>query len=220
MSALHAPARVPYTLADGTVVPSVTTIIGRFKESGGLIWWAWNEGKEGRDYRDTKQKAADAGTLAHLMVEADIRGKTPPAVSAWPYEIYTRALRAFDNYISWKQQTNLTPVETEVRLVSEKYRFGGTLDSMLIGGSLSLGDWKTSNSVYQDYLLQLAAYGILWEENRVMEPILGGFHLIRFAKDNPDFAHYHYGELETARKLFLVYRQAYDLDRELKKRVK
>ena len=27
---------------DGKRVPSVTTIIGRFKESGALLRWAWN----------------------------------------------------------------------------------------------------------------------------------------------------------------------------------
>jgi hypothetical protein len=64
----------PYVLADGTSVPSVTTVIGRWKESGGLIHWAWKLGMEGRDYRDVRDSAASSGTIAHAMVDASIRG--------------------------------------------------------------------------------------------------------------------------------------------------
>ena len=49
-----------YKTQDGVRVPSVTTVISRFKEAGALMYWAWNEGKEGRDYRETRDAAADA----------------------------------------------------------------------------------------------------------------------------------------------------------------
>jgi PD-(D/E)XK nuclease superfamily len=183
----------PYRLADGTEVPSVTTVLNRFKESGGLIHWAWAEGKAGRDYRASRDAAASSGTIAHAMVEAEIRRKSWRAPEDAEPDVLRRATQAFANYQEWRRQTNLQPVETEKRLVSEKHRFGGTLDAMLVSGRLSLGDFKTSNSIYQDYLLQLAAYGLLWEENYPDRPIEGGFHLLRFAKDTPDFAHYHFG---------------------------
>jgi len=57
-----------YRTKDGVRVPSVTTIIGRFKESGGLIHWAWALGMEGKDYRQVRDSAADAGSLAHSMI--------------------------------------------------------------------------------------------------------------------------------------------------------
>ena len=210
----------PYTTKDGSVVPSVTTIINRFKDSGGLIWWAWNEGKAGRDFRDTRDKAADSGTIAHLMVDAEIRGTTWTAPADIDEGVLARAEQAFGNYREWRRQTSLEPVESELRLVSEKHRFAGTLDAMLISGRLSLGDWKSSNGVYPDYLLQLAAYGLLWEENFPDRPIEGGFHLLRFAKDAPDFAHYHFGELSIAARAFLLMRELYDLDKVLKARVR
>ena len=209
----------PYTLKDGTEVPSVTSIISRFKESGALIWWAWNEGREGRDYRATRDAAADSGTIAHAMVEAAIRNHSymPPADA----ETITieRAVKAFENYVEWSRQTNLKPVETEQRLISEKHRFGGTLDAMLINGKLSLGDWKTANRLYEDHLLQLAAYAILWRENFPDRPIDGGFHLLRFAKNAPDFVHHHFGELDEAAVAFLLMRQLYDIGKRLKARV-
>jgi hypothetical protein len=210
---------IPYTLKDGTPVPGVTSIISRFKDSGALIWWAWNEGHEGRDYRVTRDAAANAGTIAHGMVDAAIRRHSymPPAdADAITIE---RAVGAFNNFQAWSAQTNLKPVETEQRLVSEKYAFGGTLDAMLIGGKLSLGDWKTSNRIYEDHLVQLAAYGILWAENYPDRPIEGGYHLLRFAKDAPDFSHHHYGELNDAARGFLLMRELYDISQRLKARV-
>ena len=213
------PARQPYLLADGTQVPSVTTVINRFKDAGGLIHWAWKEGHEGRDYRDSRDTAADAGTLAHRMVEADIRGRAPYADPMADPDTWKRATQAFDNYREWRRQTHLEPVRSEVRLVSEKYRFGGTLDAMLVQGRLSLGDWKTG-PLYPDHLIQVAAYGLLWSEAYPDQPITGGYHLLHFAKDNADFAHRHFAELADAEEMFLVLRRAYDLDKALKARVR
>jgi hypothetical protein len=53
-----------YRDADGQRIPGVTTVIGRFKESGGLIRWAYNRGREGEDLYDSRDKAAEAGTAA------------------------------------------------------------------------------------------------------------------------------------------------------------
>src|SRR5262245_51951473 len=68
----------------GRRLPSVTTILSRFKDSGALIHWAWSEGIEGRDYRETRSKAAVAGSLAHQMVEARLRAQ--PWKSAIPID--------------------------------------------------------------------------------------------------------------------------------------
>jgi hypothetical protein len=211
---------MPYVLTDGTPVPSVTQIIGRFKESGGLIHWAWTEGAAGRDYRSTREAAASSGTIAHAMVDASIRGQKFTAPEDIDEDVLKRAATAFANYLLWARQSRLEVVETEQRLVSEQHRFGGTLDAMLISGKLSLGDWKTSDAVYQDYLIQLAAYGILWGENYPDRPIEGGFHLLRFAKHASDFVHYHFGELNEAAEAFLLMRRLYDLDKRLKVRVR
>ncbi len=210
----------PYTLKDGTEIPSVTTIIGRFKESGGLIHWAWAEGKAGRDYRETRQAAADAGTLAHQMVEAHIRNvrwSPPPLVDS---AILAKAEQAFDNFARWAEQTHLTPTDSERSLVSERYRFGGRLDAMLVDDQLSLGDWKASNALYPDYLIQLAAYGLLWDENYPDRPITGGYHLLRFSKESSDFTHHHFADLADAARAFLLMRELFDIDKGLKKRVR
>ena len=211
--------RQPYLLADGTQVPSVTTVIGRFKESGGLIAWANKEGLAGRDHRDSRDAAADAGTLAHRMVEADIRGRAPYADPMADPDTWKRATQAFDNYQAWKRQTQLQTLRSEVRLVSEKHRFAGTMDALLVSGALAVGDWKTG-AIYPDHLIQVAAYGLLWREAYPDQPITGGYHLLHFSRENADFSHHFYAELADAEEMFLTLRRAYDLDKALKARVR
>jgi hypothetical protein len=205
---------------DGEQVPGVTTVISRFKESGALMHWAWCQGKEGKDFRETKQAAADAGTVAHDMVEHDIYGQRFSEDGIDP-SILSAARGAYEAYKEWKAQTNLEIVETETPLVSRVHRFGGTPDAMAIRGKLSLMDWKTSNGVYADYLLQLAAYQILWEENYPERPIEGGFHLLRFSKpksqsDPTAFDHRYWSHLDIAKEQFLYLLSAYRLDKRVK----
>lgn len=208
-----------YRTEDGCRVPGVTTIIGKFKEAGGLIHWAWQLGIDGQDYREVRDKAAGIGNIAHDMVECHIRGRE---FDPSPYDKadVDKAENSFLAFLEWAGQTNLKAIETETSLISEKHRFGGTLDAMLVSGKLALGDWKTSNSVYPEYLLQLAAYKLLWEENRPKQPITGGFHLLRFDKTHGDFGHFYYGNLDEAAEAFLLERRLYDLMAGLKKRTK
>lgn len=207
-----------YFLKDGTKVPSVTTILGARKDCGGLIHWAWNLGKQGVDYRDVRDAAAKAGTLAHDMVEAYVHGETIPSFDEVdPVEV-EKAEKAFEAFKEWADQTQLVITHSEIQLVSETYKYGGTPDAILVKGKRALGDWKTSNAVYPEYLMQLAAYGKLWEENFPDEPITGGFHLIRFDKEYGDFHHRYWSELDAAWRGFLILREMYDIDRELKAR--
>lgn len=106
-------------------------------------------------------------------------------------------------------------------LVSRLHKFGGTLDAILVQGKLALGDWKSSRAVYADMLLQLAAYKILWEENFPDRPILGGFHLLRFSKqeheDDPvHFSHHFWSQLNLAEQQFLLLLEAFKLDKRVK----
>jgi hypothetical protein len=209
---------------DGEKVPGVTTIIGRFKESGALLFWAFEQGKaaergEISNLYDKRDEAASAGTLAHAMVEAHIKNEPLPKIP--DDSIGEQAQQGYENYLHWQEDNRIQVLYQEEELVSREYRFGGCPDAVGIDsrGGLCIIDWKTSNGVYADYLIQVAAYQQLWEENHPDKPITGGFHLLRFSKEHADFAHHYWSELEDAWKLFKLYRKAYDLDKTLKKRV-
>lgn len=208
----------PYKNAEGKRIPSVTTVIGRFKESGALIHWAWDLGKQGIDYRAVRDAAADAGTLAHAMVEATIRRKPFPLEAKYPAEMWTKAMNAFGAFKEWSQQTRLEPADTEVPNTCECHQVGGTLDTIFVQGQLSLGDWKTSGGVYPEYLIQLAAYRHLWDINNPSRPITGGSHLLRFSKLGGDFTHHYWSDLSDAWQAFEHMRKLYDIMASLKQR--
>ncbi len=208
-----------YKNAAGQKLPGTTTIIGRFKESGGLLHWAFKQGQSGAaTLYEERDKAAEAGTMAHDMIESFILGTPQPIVTAAP-EILAKASNAFQQFCEWQEQSKIEIIATERVYVSEKHQFGGTIDAIGkdMKGRIVLLDWKTSNAVYQDYLIQLAAYALLLEENQP-EWKPEGFHLLRVAKESADFAHHFFGELEDAKRAFILMRELYGIDQLLKKR--
>ncbi len=211
-----------YRLASGERIPGTTTVIGRFKDAGGLLFWAFQQGKEGKaTLYEESGKAADIGTAAHRMVELHNLGGSPESVlDAFPGD-RDKVLSAYTAYLDWERMTKVKIISgyQEVQLVSETHKFGGTPDAIgEIEGKLVLLDWKTSNGVYVDHLIQLAAYRQLWNECRPDTPLTGGSHLLRFSKEHGDFAHHHFPDLSDAWRQFVLFREAYDIDKQLKKR--
>ena len=215
--------RAGYFTKDGARVPGTTTVIGRFKESGALIAWAYKRGKDGHELYDSRDKAAEIGTVVHEMVERFIALEDPmKALEALKGEgDHKAALSAFNAFDEWFESNKFKVVAQEVQLVSEVHKFGGTPDAIAEDskGRLVLLDWKTSDGVYMDHLCQLGAYRILWNENNPDKQLTGGSHLCRFAKTHGDFAHHFYPNLDDAEKAFLLMRSLYDLDKSLKKRI-
>lgn len=223
-----APAAVPkpvsgggrpstYKLADGTRVPSCTTITGRFKNAGGLIHWAWEQGRDGKDFRETRDNAADAGGIAHDMIEAAIHGEPRPDFSRSNPEHVKLALKAFEAFDEWRGQVKLEVLETEVPLVSELYKYGGTFDALAkINGKVLLLDWKTSGGVYGDYIAQVAAYRQLLRERGTE---VEGAQLLRFGKEFADFHLHHYPTtlLDHGWRWFELARGMYDVDKVINK---
>lgn len=208
-----------YVLSDGTPVVGVTTVLGRFKECGALLQWAFKVGQSGAaNLYDKRDEAADVGTLIHALIEADIHGREAPSIPPQHADKCASGMRAWQ---AWRDGRAMEIVATEVPLVSERHRFGGTLDA--IGrdhNGLCLLDWKSSNGIYPDYALQLAAYRLLWEENHPDQPIVGGFHLARFSKEHGDMEHRFWPELDEAAEEFLLLVRAYSLDKRLKERIR
>lgn len=215
-----------YKNAAGDRIPGVTTIIGRFKESGGLIQWAYKCGRDGIDINKARDAAADAGTCCHQMIDDHLHGR-PFNREAWDDALLAKADHAFLAFLEWQETTKVQVAAAEVSLVSERHQFGGTFDAVTVGGNkLRLLDYKTSNGIYHDMLIQVAGgYSLLWQEHHPAEAI-EGIQLLRISKpehpDDPISFHHHYWSAELiplAQRQFLLLREAYDLDRRLKKMV-
>ena len=197
-------------------VPGCSTIAKLADEPDGLIHWAWQQGVDGKDYRDSRDAAATAGTMVHEAAEAWKRNE--PAVFEGSAELIKQARTGFGAFREWAQQTRLTIEETELSLVSEVHQYGGTFDATLIGGKRAMADYKTASSLYPAHLLQVVAYGRLWEEHFPDKPIDGGYYILRFSRDSGDFHASWFPELEDAWQAFLACRRLYDLKTKIKGR--
>lgn len=223
-------AHTIYKTRDGKRVPSVTTITKLYGDTGGLLYWANQQGLEGKTLKEAYEGTATPGSMVHERVDYWAQGKEWSA-DTWrdkfsSEEAFDDAKVACDNgfaaFENWAAFSKFEIVAGEVPLVSEKHKFGGRLDAVMTSNGLALADWKTGSGgkIYADFLLQLGGgYAILWDENFPDKPITAGYHVIRFNRETADFAHFHYAELDDARKGFLLLRELYDVYTRLKKRV-
>lgn len=154
-----------YKNAAGQKVPGVTAVLG-ILDKPGLRFWAWNEGKAGREMTRTKQDAADIGTVAHGLVQAHLLGMELDGGNI-PPETLTVARGGFEKWLKWWQTLGVKEVvAVERELVSEKLQVGGTLDfgARCEDGTLVLGDGKSSKAIYWENEAQAAAYAAMYEE--------------------------------------------------------
>lgn len=155
-----------YHLKDGTQVPGGSTISKLGDSVDGLIYWAWDLGKQGKDYRKVSQEACDVGTLAHFMIEALLNGFVCD-LSDYEQDLIDKALVSYNKFADWWETQDLEKVATEIQLVNEPYRYGGTIDFIAKkpNGDHVLIDFKTSKKISDSYWRQCAGYAALWDQN-------------------------------------------------------
>jgi hypothetical protein len=164
-----------YTL-DDTPIPSVTTILGVLDKPG-LPYWAaglvardaiencayWEQRiRSGEDperiIRDLKRspwkerdKAARRGTRIHQVLEAAAHGDPTDC----PRDLLPMAQQAVDLL----DREDVRTVETEARGYNRGLWYAGTIDLIAtIRGEAWLLDWKSSRSVHETHVMQVAAY--------------------------------------------------------------
>jgi hypothetical protein len=161
-------AHTVYKLKDGTRVPGTTTITG-----GELGWnkqvlvsWANKKGLEGIETSKFVDNLAEIGTLAHQLV-LDHFLKKETDTSDYSKNQIDAARNCLDSYWNWEKGKTIETRLLETPLVSEQFKFGGTLDCYaLIDGKLTLLDFKTGKGIYDEYFVQVAGgYLLLLEEN-------------------------------------------------------
>ena len=213
----RAKAHTRYTLADGTVVPSATTVIGVLGlNKQALISWAARLASQGIDPLRYRDEAADAGSCAHEMVRAYWRGEEPD-LSPYSEEQIRAARNSLQSFYRWAEKHTIEPVLVEQPIVSERHRFGGTPDVVaIVDGRLELLDWKTSAGLYTEHKIQVAAYYHMLKENGYK---VQRVRLIRIGREEGDTFEEHVigkRDLVLLWKLFLHARAIYDLAQKLK----
>ena len=199
-------------LLKGKKVPSVTTIIGRFKNATGLIIWSNQLGLKGINYFDELKKAGDTGTSLHDLAELHIKGEEYQL----PDDPTVR--HCFNQFLEWWNNTNYKVTWTEKQMGSKKLEVGGCPD-LLVDGKVLI-DFKTSKAIYSDMIIQLSAYAELIRESEGIE--IDKAIIVRFPKEDDDteIKEFSKEDLAVGLKQFKLLRKAFDIDKDLNKLLK
>ena len=179
---VHAHQR--YYTEDGTLVPGVTTIVRVLGfNTDVLVKWANKEGLAGRDTAKIKDETAAIGSLAHLLVESELKDEEPDLKDYTPAQL-KRAQHALRSFHEWRQGHDLHAQLVEASLVSEEHTYGGTVDCWgMLQGLPVLLDFKTSSGVWLEHRIQVSAYWKLLQENGYD---VQGVHILRIPRTSEE----------------------------------
>ena len=185
-------AHTKYYAKDGEEVPSVTTVIGNnlgWNKNMLIAWTKKKALKEGIDSDTIVKESSEIGTLTHYLCENKINN-TIPDISPYSKDHLIKAKNGYLGFCDWEAFWKPTRyVHSEISLVSERYRFAGTIDIIAEkAGGVHLLDLKTSNHIHPEMVIQLAAYKRLYEEIYKV-PILSQ-SIIKLSKDSPEYGFY------------------------------
>lgn len=156
-AAAKARAHTVYRVADGTRVPGVTTVLGVLDKPA-LKAWANRIGLQGIELGAYVDELADIGKLGHALIHEHLTG-TAVDRTAFSAQQLDRAETCFLKFLEWAKARTVETVLAEAALVSERYRFGGTVDWYgRLNGVPTLVDFKTARAIYDEHILQVAAY--------------------------------------------------------------
>lgn len=208
-----------YKLKDGTLVVGVTTITGLLAKPQ-LVHWAYRLAVEGIKYWEITNEAKNVGTIVHYLTECKLKGITPDTSILKDYtqnQIDTAKL-SYDNFLKWFETHKIKILAVELKLVSEKYRYGGTLDFIAeIDDIVCLVDIKSGSGIYPEMKMQLSAYKQLYEEkyNTKIERC----YIIHIPHiEDKSFVEYRYDSLSKDFWLFYHLLKFYQLKKDLNKK--
>lgn len=170
------------TYIDGVWYPSVSTIT-RTKESPWLTKW---QEKWGYLAVRKTELANKIGTEFHRCVEEYLDDGCFLVDCSFSYNMQKRIEGMMKSWIQWAESVDGEIQHTELKVISRKHYYAGTLDAVgTYESKPMLYDWKTSNKIYPDMDLQLVAYSEAYKEERNVELDQG--MIVCTSKDKPHF---------------------------------
>lgn len=152
-----------YSTEEGVNVPSVTTILQAYPKDAHFYSWLKQVGEEADTIRD---EAGRRGSIVHSLTERYDAGEEVNLLdNSGNIGFKLMEWTMFERYVEFRQNYQFDVIHSEYNIVSPKLGYAGTIDRVIqMDGLNILVDIKTSNTVYDHYWCQLAAYKKLMEE--------------------------------------------------------
>lgn len=197
-----------YYYVDGVKYPSVTTVLSVIDKSGPLVGWAVREtcdyiekrldSDSGYTYTDViretialarkeatrqKREASDIGSQIHDAIHHYNTEGVVPTFSDY------RAIKAWEAYMTWVKEHEVTVFMSERVVYDEKWKYAGTMDMgamITIDGKRKryLIDVKSSNTFQEVQMgAQVAAYEMTFARNGAAKSEFDGIGVIRLDKE-------------------------------------
>jgi hypothetical protein len=116
----------------------------------------------------------------------------------------------FAIYLDWERGHDIQCMIIEQPLVSETYKYGGTLDFYgVIDGKITLMDFKTTGDIYPEQFYQLSAYNYLLTENGNTES--QDIKILRIGRDGSGIEERSLQDLKTQFTAFMACKIIYDI---------
>jgi len=211
-----------YKNSKGERLPGVTTVISSLGwNTEPLLIWANKMGQEGKHHRDVSDAAADVGTIAHAMVEGELKGidwKELVDMRGITQEQVGLAENAYLSWLEWSRTVNFELKASEQELVCEDLQVGGTIDIAAVKNETSIVDLKTSGP-YPEQLIQLAAYGLIYASNYPNNPIKS-YYILKLGKEDGSFSYNYWPAgsplIEAGGQVFKHLREIHKLKNKIK----
>jgi hypothetical protein len=135
---------ITYRNKNGEKIPGCTTVLSILSKPA-LVPWAYNRGKAGLELYESRDKAANIGTIVHFRILAYYKGYEVDNSNIAP-DVWKLSENSMQSFYEWARPRNVKPILIEEPCVSEKYQYGGTFDILgEMDGELTLLDFKVGS---------------------------------------------------------------------------
>jgi hypothetical protein len=151
-------------------------------------------------HKDKLEDAGAVGHIAHAWIEEYVN-RCIAGTSCLDLEFPSeeRASKSCQASLDWMVRHQIRWLQTERKVYSRKHKYAGTMDGLCIANScddpkccrtqftdrLTVADWKTSNQIYIEFILQTAAYRQAYQEEFGVS--IDGIFVVRLGKEDAKF---------------------------------
>lgn len=209
-------------------------ILDKVREGISLQYISWNEFESlilaAKSAHKKKLDAASyVGNMAHDWIEQYIKACLSEDITRKLYLMNNtpddyQAANCCEAAIDWMSYHNIRWIYTEKKVYSREYGYAGTMDGLCLADScddtqccrsvfkdrLCLVDWKSSNELRIEYLLQTAAYLQAYSEE--YDTRIDARWVIRLGKEDGEFEPWY---VENPGEDWAAFRQALYLSRSI-----